>query len=76
VIASQGRLAPANPGNTSERAVTEDWNRHQADKVQPALAKISSRGRLVALDGQADGDVIVRAVQEIVRGLVRGKLNN
>jgi pimeloyl-ACP methyl ester carboxylesterase len=62
VIVSAGRQSARTP---TERAVAEDWNKHQVEKVQPALARLSSRGRLVLLDGDVDASVITRAVHEI-----------
>lgn len=63
VIASGGRHLASPP---AERAVAAAWNKHETEQVQPALARLSSRGRLLRLDGDATADVITRAVHEVI----------
>jgi hypothetical protein len=63
VIASRKLLGESSP---DESAVAIAWNKHRMEQVQPALARLSSRGRLVVIDGLPDGTVITQAVHNIV----------
>jgi DNA-binding transcriptional regulator YbjK len=63
VIASA--YGPAAP-SPRERAVSAAWNKYQTEQAQPALAKLSSRGRLVLIDGVATANVITRAIHEVI----------
>jgi len=63
VIASIGRHGASIPAETSVAAA---WDRHQSGKVQPGLARLSSRGRLVLLDSAVTGSAIIEAIREVV----------
>jgi pimeloyl-ACP methyl ester carboxylesterase len=63
VIASRGRLPASNP---AERAMAAAWNKHETEELQPALVRLSSRGRLVRLEGDVTADVITKSVREVI----------
>ena len=63
VIATAGRMPAA---ASAERAAAAAWNKHQAEQVQPRLAALSSRGRLVLLGDDVTANVILDAIREIV----------
>jgi hypothetical protein len=52
-------------GASGEETVLANWNKLQIEQVQPGLAKLSSRGRLVVLDNVTAG-AIVGAVRDVV----------
>jgi hypothetical protein len=62
VLASTDRApaAPSAPG--SAEAI---WDRHQVEQVQPGLARLSSRGRLVLLHGDVTASSIVFAIRDV-----------
>jgi hypothetical protein len=57
VLASNG--SPQNPDEAT-------WHRRQIEQVQPGLARLSSRGRLVVLDGPVTAGAIVLAIRDVV----------
>jgi hypothetical protein len=61
VLASRDRAAQSarSPDETA-------WNGYQVDQVQPRLAKLSSRGRLVLLDSDVTASDIVPAILDVV----------
>jgi hypothetical protein len=63
VLASTDRAPTAPSDPRSAEAV---WNRHQVEQVQPGLARISSRGRLVLLNGDVTAGSIVAAIREVM----------
>ena len=62
VLASEARRLPA----ASDGSVEAAWKRYRAEQVPRALARLSSRGRLVALDGELTEGAVVRAVLDIL----------
>lgn len=62
VIASRRHPEPV----AREGAVAAAWDKHQTEEVQPTLAKLSSRGRLLLVDGDVTANVITRAVHEVI----------
>jgi len=68
VLASTDRAPTAPSDSRSAEAV---WNRHQVEQVQPGLARLSSRGRLILLNGDVTADSIVTAVREVVGALTQ-----
>jgi pimeloyl-ACP methyl ester carboxylesterase len=66
VLASASRWRV--PALTSaESAVAAAWNKHRIEQVQPRLARLSSNGQLVVLDGDVTESEIVGAVQKVAR---------
>ena len=58
VLASAERFA-----GTSADGVA--WSRYQENRVQPGLAKLSTRGRLIFIEGEMGPDKIVQAIREV-----------
>jgi len=64
VLASRDRAA-----RSAQSPAEAAWYRHQVEQVQPRLAMLSSRGRLVLLDGDVTASDIVRAIYDVVDAL-------
>jgi hypothetical protein len=62
VLAPRDRLDPPDP---REQGVAAAWNRHQREVVQPGIAALSSRGRLILTDGPVTSSAIVDAIREV-----------
>lgn len=62
VLTSETRRLPAELDGSVEAA----WRRHRIEQVPRVLARLSSRGRLVALDGDLTEDAVVRAVLDVL----------
>jgi hypothetical protein len=67
VLASQEKI-PA--GNPAQRAIAAAWNEAQIKRVQPGLAKLSTRGRLVSLDDDVTARDIIGAIREVSESTV------
>ncbi len=63
VLAPRDRLEPPDP---REQRVAAAWNGHQREVVQPGIAALSTRGRLILTDGPVQSIAIVDAVREVV----------
>ena len=64
VLASAVRQGASKSAQSSIAAV---WNKHQIEEIQPGLAKLSSRGRLVLLEGDVTTSDVVRAILDVAR---------
>jgi hypothetical protein len=63
VIASR---RPVSGSNLAERAIEVAWEKRRIERVQPALARLSSRSRLVLVDGGVDAKTISQAVRDVI----------
>lgn len=54
-----------NEPNPVQQAVAVAWEKRRVELVQPALARLSSRSRLVLVDGEADAETISHAVRDL-----------
>jgi hypothetical protein len=61
ILASDARRLPAE-SDSSHAA----WKRHRVEQVPRALARLSSRGRLLVVDGALTEDAVVRAILDIL----------
>jgi hypothetical protein len=62
VLASAARRRSAH----AQSSVADAWNRYQIDEVPPALARLSSRGRVVLVDSDLTESMIVRAILDVI----------
>ena len=62
VLASRNRLEAPDP---REQLIAAAWNRHQDQVVQPAIARLSTRGRLILIDGPVTSDAILNATRDV-----------
>jgi hypothetical protein len=62
VLASDASRLPAESDGSDEAR----WKRHRVEQVPRALASLSSRGRLLVVDGDLTEDAVVRAILDIL----------
>jgi pimeloyl-ACP methyl ester carboxylesterase len=52
--------------NLAERAIAVVWEQRRIERIQPALARLSSRSRLIIADGGVDAKTISQAVRAVI----------
>lgn len=57
--------------DSSETAAAIAWNKNQAERVQPGLVRLSSRGHLILLDEDVNMQMMIGAIREVVAPAAR-----